>query len=605
MANEHEVKYVSNSEKSDEHFILLDVHQIEKRQVVAPSTTHMSDSAHLTASSTTKMPSSNPPTSKLPNSTPSSTTHMSHSAHVSTTKVPGLTTSSTANHDSVSRQQTTHQPQTTGTSLPVETTTPISYIKTFSSHKYYNLTILHDGTNGYWDELYNHTKHVYLSNDGHLISSGINITFTMPFYGHNISRLQLTTGGFIYMGPYVHRFLTHSQYAAPLMANFDTKANNSEVLYKEYENESIVVEWRNVQLNDANYHGQFTFQAKLFQNGTIMFAYKTVPVAIGSISTAKHSVKLGVSDAFYYDYTKNGVRYRRIYRYHSVDLNVTMIQANTVVILDPLPTCNTFTGCDQCVSANIDFECSWCPKISTCSNGGLDWNLQKWYNSRCNETAGNTSSICMLPTTAKPTTDKPTTTKPTTAKPTTTKPTTAKPTTTKPTTTKPTTANPTTTKPTTAKPTTDKPTTAKPTTDKPTTAKPTTAKPTTDEHTTAKPTTISTSTGKSTSTSIPTTTQKMSQIPKAEKQTVEKDSTNTAAIAVPVVLTLVIVGLVGGWMHYAFTHPNTASGQWLIEHRPSQLKARLAEKFKWSTETGDKYKINNEEIEIDFQESLA
>jgi len=54
---------------------------------------------------------------------------MSHSAHVSTTKVPGLTTSSTANHDSVSRQQTTHQPQTTGTSLPVETTTPITYIK--------------------------------------------------------------------------------------------------------------------------------------------------------------------------------------------------------------------------------------------------------------------------------------------------------------------------------------------------------------------------------------------------------------------------------------------------------------------------------------------
>jgi hypothetical protein len=42
-------------------------------------------------------------------------------------------------------------------------------------------------------------------------------------------------------------------------------------------------------------------------------------------------------------------------------------------------------------------------------------------------------------------------------------------------------------------------------------------------------------------------------------------STNTAAIAVPVVLTLVIVGLVGGWMYYAFTHPNTASGQWLIE----------------------------------------
>ena len=43
------------------------------------------------------------------------------------------------------------------------------------------------------------------------------------------------------------------------------------------------------------------------------------------------------------------------------------------------------------------------------------------------------------------------------------------------------------------------------------------------------------------------------------------DSTNTALIVVPVVLILVIVGLVGGWMYYAYTRPNTASGRWLIE----------------------------------------
>jgi hypothetical protein len=52
------------------------------------------------------------------------------------------------------------------------------FFQTFSSHKYYNLTILHDGTNGYWDELYNHTKHVYLSNDAHLMSS-VNIPIVM------------------------------------------------------------------------------------------------------------------------------------------------------------------------------------------------------------------------------------------------------------------------------------------------------------------------------------------------------------------------------------------------------------------------------------------
>jgi hypothetical protein len=43
------------------------------------------------------------------------------------------------------------------------------------------------------------------------------------------------------------------------------------------------------------------------------------------------------------------------------------------------------------------------------------------------------------------------------------------------------------------------------------------------------------------------------------------DSTNTAVIVVPITLILVVVGLVGGWMYYAYTRPNTASGQWLIE----------------------------------------
>ena len=43
------------------------------------------------------------------------------------------------------------------------------------------------------------------------------------------------------------------------------------------------------------------------------------------------------------------------------------------------------------------------------------------------------------------------------------------------------------------------------------------------------------------------------------------DNPNTPVIVVPVVLILVIVGLVGGWIYYAYTRPNTASGQWLIE----------------------------------------
>lgn len=39
--------------------------------------------------------------------------------------------------------------------------------------------------------------------------------------------------GFLYMSPFIHKFLTATQYIAPLMANFDTKSGGkgSTVLY--------------------------------------------------------------------------------------------------------------------------------------------------------------------------------------------------------------------------------------------------------------------------------------------------------------------------------------------------------------------------------------
>jgi len=40
------------------------------------------------------------------------------------------------------------------------------------------MTIHSGGTNGYWDELNNHTKHVFLSNDAHLTSS-VNIAILL------------------------------------------------------------------------------------------------------------------------------------------------------------------------------------------------------------------------------------------------------------------------------------------------------------------------------------------------------------------------------------------------------------------------------------------
>ncbi|XP_063421294.1 uncharacterized protein LOC134706356 [Mytilus trossulus] len=602
-----------------------------------PSTTIAQSTSKLPSTtktpSTTRLPSTPiaPSTSKLPSTTKSpSTTRKSPTTKAPSRTTEGLSTATTT----VSKETTFNPPQTT-------------YVKQSNTHQYYNSTVIHDGNGVYWDELENHTTHVVLSNAKYLSSAGLELPFTMPFYGHNISKVQLTTGGFIYMAPFVHKFLTYSQYVAPLMANFDTQTNNSDILYKKY-NDSVVIEWRNLHLNDQRYHGQFRFQAKLFQNGSIMLVYKTIPAPVMNISTDNHPVKLGISDAFYMDYTQNGIRYRRIYKYHAVDIEKSLVTNNTVVIFHPLPTCNQATSCDHCISRDIDFDCSWCPSVGRCSNG-LDWYRQEWSESECLAKAGNTSDICRVTTvasTTKLTTTKPqittripststppsttsppktTTMPPSTPNPTTTEASTAIPTTpattstqvtttpstpstpttlpssTKATTT-PTTTTPTTTKPTTTKPTTTKPTTT-PTTSSPATSKPTTTKPTTFQPTNTQPTsTKSTTTPSST---VSSTTLSSSNQPQVQRNTQGKESSNKAAVVVPIVLfLLLIVGLVGGWVYYAYTHPNTSAGQWLIEHRPSQLKSRFSDMFKRSTETGEKYKVKNEDIEFNMDDNM-
>lgn len=49
--------------------------------------------------------------------------------------------------------------------------------------------------------------------------------------------------------------------------------------------------------------GPFTFQALLYDNGDIAFAYKSVPLVISKIEDAEHPVKVGLSDAYIVDRT--------------------------------------------------------------------------------------------------------------------------------------------------------------------------------------------------------------------------------------------------------------------------------------------------------------
>ncbi|XP_076076155.1 plexin domain-containing protein 1-like [Mytilus galloprovincialis] len=316
-------------------------------------------------------------------------------SHV-TTKSYVITNSDSANLTATS----TVTPETTTQNSPIgQTEVPSNTTTTTDHHTYYKSRMFSDPNGAFWNELHGHTRHS-LSNDKHLVYSFVTISFEFPFYGHMIQKFAITPLGFLYMSPFTHRQLDYSytHYIAPLMANFDTIGNHSEILYKDNGN-SFVIEWRDIELNDQTEKGNYTFQVTLFQNGTIMFVYKSIPDT--NISAENWPVKIGLSDAFYYDVNSFFGFIRYIVKYHTVEFNLTSLEDNKVVILDPVPTCNLATTCEECTTLKIDFECSWCPSVSRCSDS-LDRHRQEWLNNNCDSIAITDNSSCYAATGSPP-----------------------------------------------------------------------------------------------------------------------------------------------------------------------------------------------------------
>lgn len=167
---------------------------------------------------------------------------------------------------------------------------------------YFNSTVISDPklAMAYWIDLNqfkNHETHKVLS-DSHRRAASITMPFAMPFYGNLIEKVTIATGGFLYMGDYIHAWLAATQYVAPLMANFDTR-NSSESHISYGSNSTLfVVQWEQVRLQEKPEYS-FSFQCLLYNNGDIVFVYKNIPISISDIGDSNHPVKIGVSDAYF------------------------------------------------------------------------------------------------------------------------------------------------------------------------------------------------------------------------------------------------------------------------------------------------------------------
>ncbi|CAJ0943192.1 unnamed protein product, partial [Mesorhabditis belari] len=224
----------------------------------------------------------------------------------------------------------------------------------------------------------------------------VNLTFVFPFYGHNMTNVTIATGGFLYVGDQTHSWLAATQYIAPLMANFNTLRNGSDILYAD-DGEQFVCEWRRVQLRGQETKGPFNFQLTLLKSGDITFVYKDVPIPINDISEDQHPVKLGISDAYLYEHKKRNGEYlflakRVIYEYHRIEIAHENAINNSVIRLKAQPTCQQFTTCSNCSNATIEhFNCSWCHAKKEhggpfCTDsGGLHRRRQQWVENNCKD----------------------------------------------------------------------------------------------------------------------------------------------------------------------------------------------------------------------------
>ncbi|XP_004080656.1 plexin domain-containing protein 1 [Oryzias latipes] len=232
--------------------------------------------------------------------------------------------------------------------------------------------------------------HGILSNT-HRQAARVALSFDFPFYGHYLRQIIVATGGFIFMGDITHRMLTATQYAAPLMANFDpSSSTNSTVRYSDNGN-LFVVQWDKVRLKDRENEGSFTFQAALHSNGTIVFNYRDIPIPVEKMNSPEHPVKVGLSDAFmaFHPASMPGIKRRTIYEYHRVEIDATKIVSRSAFEFIPLPTCLQHTSCDLCLKSNLTTGCGWCNTLQRCSDG-IDRHRLEWLEYNCTKEATGT-----------------------------------------------------------------------------------------------------------------------------------------------------------------------------------------------------------------------
>ena len=282
-------------------------------------------------------------------------------------------------------------------------------------HEYYDLEIRkdHNHTYGFID-ISNDPDAIYCEDASDADDSPpyceVDLNITFEFYGHTEPKIYIDSNGFISTYPYFcdrdgapvfcnWQYPTKSiykRYIAPLMTDFNPgKFNETKIHYKYLYHESdtslnsIIIQWTNMTLYCAEcdfniQDDSFTFQARLYSNGNIIFNYLSSPHDIRSLilddeANSTYPLIIGIEDATIYTFNNHQVLVPYIplnvtqnYTYH---INTENEKIGNSILFIAKENCRDQLNCTSCTEftkanehlANY-LECGWCPDLNLCTD---------------------------------------------------------------------------------------------------------------------------------------------------------------------------------------------------------------------------------------------
>ena len=182
------------------------------------------------------------------------------------------------------------------------------------------------------------------------------------------------------------------------MCDFDSIASNDTKVYIGINKEVLIVQWTDISLSYED-KSKFTFQAQLHKNGTIVMAYKNIPISpIHIKNTSKLKVTVGLSNGFILTFkhiipfSKKVIKNRYIYSNQKINFPFYKVKSKSAIKLDLLPSCLQFHTCHSCLNAT-NSTLHWCPALRKCSDS-YDKYRQSWLLAKYHDTTLDMSHKC-------------------------------------------------------------------------------------------------------------------------------------------------------------------------------------------------------------------